>query len=1234
MTRPSARRLAALALVLAMVPSARAEERRWSTPKLGGRSLSSSAAAPAANPSGFRDLFNAGEEAANPAEKIQLYTKALAQWTPEDEVYYKAWAHMKRGANYASLNQFDPAIQDLDTAIELNANFAEAYASRGVTYASLKQYNRATQDLDKAILLSKKSRMNSDTMSNVFLVRATVNIELKRYNRAIQDLDTAIKLKPDYVDAYQNRGILYGVLGQYDRAIQDDDKVILLQPNLAMPHNNRGFHYASLKQYDRAIRDFDKAIELDPRLALAFANRGFAYAGLRQYERAIKDYDKALELNPAVSEAAEHRDAARAALRAGTETAAAGHFKDGERLLAQGDVEQAIDSLNKAVELSPDNQQYRRTTAAALLARAGPLVKTDPKLAHLILDRAAQLDPSDAGIRNLLGAAKYHQGEHAAAMADFDVVLSSRPDAVWNDYRGLCLATTGRLAEAKETIKKALDGRSRAGGDLRAEAKAMLGRIAEYERRLAVAQGFEDKEDLQAAIVEVEAAQKALDLPTVVEKLESLREQSRKQAEQRRENLIWLVAGVIVLVFLVGVGVAAGRRSKAAPPQEKEPESLPFAAAAAGSSTGRLGSAAFRPRTEAELTAASRHEAEMDRVALDYVKAGRSRDFPQTASGLAEPARAAFAMAFLRAGAYDAAHELLKDCRPTGKEAAAYKVLHRVISLRRAGALSTEFVAYGERLGIANQLDSLKLGREAAGVLGAVVDTAWKAETDSYLVAQVFDDAGQADDFAAQAGTGRPPGFYSGYAQAFLQRGRAGAGLVLLKKKPALEGEDWGLLVSLHAKDGSLEELAADELPEDKRVLLAEALIEDGKEAPAMDALEKVSRSRWSAREYGCALRALQRQDRFEQARALFQDAQSRIAVEAAPELRYYWAVFCERHGDFGRAKATYQELLKKTRGYKDADVRLQRIDAISPDELTHLTTVMAMRDTRAAASAAGAVVPETEPPAAAMVASRYEILRPLGVGGMGLVYKARDRQTGREVALKRLRQSIARDPEHRRLLLDEAATLAELKHAGIVGFHETVEHEGSTYLVFEYVDGETVADLLACRGAFQPRQCVRLLSLACEALGHAHEKGVAHLDVKPANIMMDRKGAVKMMDFGIARHVDAVGLEQTQATGTPAYMAPEQHAGRPGYACDVYSLGVTAYELLTGDLPFLTGKGLREVKERESYAALPDAVPEKLKDLVVRCLKADPSARPPGMKALLAELAAVFGQPAQPEAA
>src|SRR5512138_760793 len=207
---------------------------------------------------------------------------------------------------------------------------------------------------------------------------------------------------------------------------------------------------------------------------------------------------------------------------------------------------------------------------------------------------------------------------------------------------------------------------------------------------------------------------------------------------------------------------------------------------------------------------------------------------------------------------------------------------------------------------------------------------------------------------------------------------------------------------------------------------------------------------------------------------------------------------------------------------------------------------------------------------------ANYELDREIGRGGMGIVYKARDRRLKRLVAIKVLPPELAFRAEIRTRFLREAETAAQLSHPNIVPIYSVDERDGIVYFVMALVEGENLAARLHTSGALSPGEARRILLEVAHALAYAHERGVVHRDIKPDNILLQTgDGRVMVTDFGIARAVTEGADSRLTATGmaigTPAYMSPEQSTGdrQIDGRSDLYSLGVVGYQMLTGDPPF-----------------------------------------------------------------
>jgi beta-lactam-binding protein with PASTA domain/predicted Ser/Thr protein kinase len=213
----------------------------------------------------------------------------------------------------------------------------------------------------------------------------------------------------------------------------------------------------------------------------------------------------------------------------------------------------------------------------------------------------------------------------------------------------------------------------------------------------------------------------------------------------------------------------------------------------------------------------------------------------------------------------------------------------------------------------------------------------------------------------------------------------------------------------------------------------------------------------------------------------------------------------------------------------------------------------------------------------ARLLGGRYELGGPLGYGGMAEVHRGRDLRLGRDVAVKVLRSDLARDPGFQARFRREAQNAAALNHPSIVAVYDTGEDQMTDgmlpFIVMEYVEGETLKDVLVAEGRLMPQRALEITAEICAALDFSHRNGIIHRDMKPGNVMMTGNGTVKVMDFGIARALSSATAAMTQTSaviGTAQYLSPEQARGESVDArSDVYSTGCLLYELLCGHPPF-----------------------------------------------------------------
>jgi serine/threonine protein kinase/tetratricopeptide (TPR) repeat protein len=251
------------------------------------------------------------------------------------------------------------------------------------------------------------------------------------------------------------------------------------------------------------------------------------------------------------------------------------------------------------------------------------------------------------------------------------------------------------------------------------------------------------------------------------------------------------------------------------------------------------------------------------------------------------------------------------------------------------------------------------------------------------------------------------------------------------------------------------------------------------------------------------------------------------------------------------------------------------------------------------------------------VLGGRYEILQLLGEGGMGAVYKARDRELDRFVALKLIRPELAANPSILARFKQELLLSREVTHKNVIRIFDLGDADGVKFITMEFVEGQDLRSLIQEKKKFPPEEAVELMQQVCRALEAAHTLGIIHRDLKPQNIMLDQTGRILVMDFGLARMVEGDGMTQTGAlVGTMEYMSPEQALGKDlDQRSDLFSLGLILYELLTGKMPFKAESAVASLIKRNQEQAVPvsdhdGTIPRALSNIVSKCLERDPALR------------------------
>ena len=245
-------------------------------------------------------------------------------------------------------------------------------------------------------------------------------------------------------------------------------------------------------------------------------------------------------------------------------------------------------------------------------------------------------------------------------------------------------------------------------------------------------------------------------------------------------------------------------------------------------------------------------------------------------------------------------------------------------------------------------------------------------------------------------------------------------------------------------------------------------------------------------------------------------------------------------------------------------------------------------------------------------IKEQYDFIRLIGEGGMGKVYEAYDNSLKRKVAVKRIRPELLKNGNFREQFLTEARTVAMLRHPSIVEIYTVIETTTSLYLVFEYVDGQTLETRLDIDNYIPFNEIKEIFKSVCAGLAYAHSLDIVHCDLKPGNIMIADFGPAKVMDFGVAQKIakDKKDKENVSIAGTPAYMSPEQQRGYTSKQSDIFSLGVCLYEALIGVVPWgVKGYDLNN-KTIVKPSRINPRLPKERDTLIVKALAQDPADR------------------------
>jgi tetratricopeptide (TPR) repeat protein len=323
-------------------------------------------------------------------------------------------------------------------------------------------------------------------------------------------------------------------------------------------------------------------------------------------------------------------------------------------------------------------------------------------------------------------------------------------------------------------------------------------------------------------------------------------------------------------------------------------------------------------------------------------------------------------------------------------------------------------------------------------------------------------------------------------------------------------------------------------------------------------------------------------------------------------EYFYMLALAHEQIGNLQKSRDILYTIGAVNRGFRDLDQRISSIDS--------RISLMGGADSVPVQNvSSGTGNREMMTMVSNSLGERYILDKELGRGGMGVVYLAKDKQLDRKVALKFLGTLVDQSEEFRQRFIREARTAAKINHPNIVSIYDISASEGKAYIAMEFVEGPSLFQLIQKKKTLEPREALNYMVQTCGALQAIHDSGIVHRDIKPDNIVIAKGGLVKLMDFGLAKQEDNRLTNPNMVMGTPSYMAPEQAMGKEvdGRA-DLYAMGLVLYEMLTGEVVFLTGDVIkRQVSEMpEILSKLKAELPEALDAIAHKLIAKDPADR------------------------
>jgi len=866
------------------------------------------------------------------------------------------------------------------------------------------------------------------------------------------------------------------------------------------------------------------------------------------------------------------------------------------------------------------------------------LDKNRPGEALEYLKRAVQLNPKSLENQNLLGFCYYKLNEYETAVYYLENVARSSPGEGWYYYIGMSYLKLEKLKDARRAFQQGIPYEEKP--ERKKEMEQNISRIDSYLEVFGYALQHLEEGKYDMAKKEFRHAMTYLKTKEVERKITQI---DKMLFEKSRAflRLVFIISiasagGVIVLIFLL---LARKRAVLIA--------TLPGKIRGAIESRDFTGANTLLLRYRSlggRLTEISPQELLAIYHGINALDKLSQEQFPdeylcQFVKGLVQLER------------YEDAYEMYRRYRAAGgvpEKFSSEEFFKLHLGANALDEMLKEKIPHSWLLSYAEKFVQEKSYENAFRMLkqGAILDEpqvyrAQQASQDSavFRIFNIYEISGRLEEFLKKLleEPEKFSAFYSPLAQALLEKEKYNDAARVLNKKLAfylsfekeIPEQDFELLFSIYQKQDRVDEIDPTKVPEKYRERILDAMVKKEKNREALELLMHTPRDRWSDKDYDLCLRLYIKLDMPDSVIELFRQFKEIREVKEAPDLYYNFAIFFENKHMKENALRIYEAFMKEKIDYKDVPARYTALTKPAPERVKPapvVETVPAVEPVQVSVMSAD-TMSEDSARLNKITSGKIKILKEIGRGFTGVVYEGKDIEHNRRVAVKRMRSEIAVNKKDFEKFISEARIVAKFSHPSIVEIYDIIIDGQFFYFILEFVEGYSLEKIIQHRGQLSLAETLKILEFVSSALLYSHLHNIVHGDLKPSNVLIpglppasiarEKIGLdienLKVMDFSTSRIAKDILIMATgEITGTPAYMAPEQHLGFYDKRSDIFSLGVMLYEMLASRLPF-EGPDFLPQKEKMIYKPIRQLIPNlppKAEEIIKVCLQAEANKR------------------------